>query len=170
MPTTIQPKQTNGTKPAYTPPSPPPRRPRDSDNSGYWAAFSLLLGMLVVVIGAVAIWMGFSAHDARNDAKKAVSTAASMPGMDMSGMDMSGTGGSVLKSYAGQAPANADALAKAHVPMNAALPPIPAGPTAHVKRRRMDEREWVIGGFLRRERRRCMSLTRTSSSRPLTPR
>jgi nitrite reductase (NO-forming) len=49
-------------------------------------------------------------------------------------MDMSGgtTGGSELTSYAGQMPANADALAKGHIPMNATLPPAPAGPVAHV--------------------------------------
>jgi hypothetical protein len=60
----------NGAQP-YSPPPPPPRRRRESDNSGYWAAFSLLLGMLVVVLGFVAVWMGFSAHDARKDANKA---------------------------------------------------------------------------------------------------
>jgi nitrite reductase (NO-forming) len=123
----------NGAQP-YSPPPPPPRRRRESDNSGYWAAFSLLLGMLVVVLGFVAVWMGFSAHDARKDANKAANAAslgvASMPGMDMSAGP---TGGGELTSYAGQAPANADALAKQHVAMNATLPAAPAGPVAHVK-------------------------------------
>src|SRR5215216_5932870 len=86
MPATRERAQTNGAKPLTTStPPPPPRRPqRQSDNGGYWAAFSLLLGMLVVVLGSVAVWMGFSAHDARNDAKRAVTAANSMPGMDMS--------------------------------------------------------------------------------------
>jgi hypothetical protein len=92
--------------------------------------------MLVVVLGSVAVWMAFSAHDARNDAKKAASGASmgSMPGIDMSNMNMSAgaTGGGELVSWAGQAPANADALAKRHVPMNATLPPAPAGPVARV--------------------------------------
>ena len=88
---------------------------------------------MVVVIGTVAIWMGFSARDARNDAKKAASGAASVAGAtSMPGMDMSGTGGD-LTSYAGQTPANADALAKKHVAMSAALPPAPAGPVARVR-------------------------------------
>jgi nitrite reductase (NO-forming) len=130
MPATIERTHTNGTQATYIPPPRPPRQPRSSDNSGYWAAFSLLLGMLVVVIGTVAIWMGFSAHDARNDAKKAASAAGST-GTSMPGMDMSGTG-SELTSYAGQAPANAEALAKKHVAMNAALPPAPAGAVARV--------------------------------------
>ena len=133
MPATTERRQANGTRPTYTPPPQPPRRSRSNDNSGYWAAFSLLLGILVVVIGTVAIWMGFSARDARNDAKKAASGAGSVSGAtSMPGMDMSGTGGD-LTSYAGQTPANADALAKKHVAMNAALPPAPAGPVARVR-------------------------------------
>jgi nitrite reductase (NO-forming) len=122
----------NGAQP-YAPPPPPPRRRRESDNSGYWAAFSLLLGMLVVVLGFVAVWMGFSAHDARKDANEAAK-AVSMPGMDMSGMNMSAgaTGTGDLVSYAGQAPANADLLAKKHVAMDATLPRVPAGPVAKV--------------------------------------
>jgi nitrite reductase (NO-forming) len=132
MPATIERPYANGTPPVYTPPPRPPRERRSSDNSGYWAAFSLLLGILVVVIGTVAIWMGFSARDARNDAKKAASTAGSASTMgSMPGMDMSGTG-SELTSYAGQAPANAEALAQKHRAMNAALPPVPAGPVARV--------------------------------------
>jgi nitrite reductase (NO-forming) len=134
MPTTIERRQSDGVIPApvSSPPPSPPRRRRDSDNSGYWAAFSLLLGLLVVVLGFVAVWMGFSAHDARKDANKAakaVSTGGSMPGMDMSGGP---TGGGELTSYAGQAPANADALAKKHAAMDATLPPVPPGPVAHV--------------------------------------
>src|SRR5262249_22164894 len=132
MPSTLEQPRTNS-RPTQSPPPPPPRRTqRKGDNSGYWAAFSLLLGMLVVVLGFVAVWMGFSAHDARKDANKAaaaVATGGSTPGMDMSG---GVTGGSELTSYAGQAPANADALAKRHVPMSAALPPAPAGPVARV--------------------------------------
>lgn len=133
MPATIERRDTNTTPTTFTPPPRPPRQTRN-DNSGYWAAFALLLGMLVVVVGTVAIWMGFSAHDARNDAKKAATAAGSMPGMDMSGMNMSGgpTGGGELTSYAGQAPANADVLAKQHVPMNATLPPTQPGPVAKV--------------------------------------
>ena len=133
MPATTERRLANGTRPTYTQPPQPPRRSRSNDNSGYWAAFSLLLGILVVVIGTVAIWMGFSARDARNDAKKAASGAASVAGAtSMPGMDMSGTGGD-LTSYAGQTPANADALAKKHVAMSAALPPAPAGPVARVR-------------------------------------
>jgi nitrite reductase (NO-forming) len=132
MPATRERLQTNSAQPAVTYSAPPPPRSprRQSDNSGYWAAFSLLLGMLVVALGTVAIWMGFSAHDARKDANKAASAVAS--GNSMPGMDMSGGATGDLPSYAGQAPANADVLAKKHVAMNAVLPPAPAGPVARV--------------------------------------
>src|SRR5215208_1100794 len=127
MPTTLERPQVNG-RTASTPP--PPRRSRGSaDNGGYWGAFALLLGLLVVVLGFVAVWMGFSAHDARKDANKAANAVAS--GNPMPGMDMSGSGDS--QSFAGQAPANATALAKKHLAMDASLPPTPAGPVARVK-------------------------------------
>jgi hypothetical protein len=66
----------------------------------------------------------------RRQRSKAVATGGSMPGMDMSGGT---TGSSELTSYAGQTPTNADAMAKSHVPMNATLPPVSAGPVAHVR-------------------------------------
>jgi nitrite reductase (NO-forming) len=133
MPATRERLQTNGAQPtASHPVPPPPRSPRrQSENSGYWAAFSLLLGMLVVALGTVAIWMGFSAHDARKDANKAARAVAS--GNSMPGMDMSGGVTGDLTSFAGQAPANADVLAKKHTAMNAVLPPAPAGPVARVQ-------------------------------------
>jgi nitrite reductase (NO-forming) len=53
----------------------------------------------------------------------------SMPGMDM-GATSSAT--NALDSYAGAAPANADALAAAHVPYSATLPATPPGPVADV--------------------------------------
>jgi hypothetical protein len=139
MPATVErPQITNGTHqdPIEHHVPPPPRRPsRTSDNGGYWAAFALLLGFLVVVLGFVAVWMGFSAHDARKDANKAlnaVSSGTAMPGMDMST-------GNDLQSFAGQGPDNAVVLAKKHVAMNATLPPAPVGPVAHVKLVLVDE-------------------------------
>jgi len=114
---------------------PPPRRPSSkSDNGGYWAAVALLLGLLVPVLGFVAIWMGFSAHDARKDANRAAQAVSG--GGAVSAMDHSATnlgGGTDLRSFAGQGPANAAALAEKHVAMDATLPPAPAGPVARVK-------------------------------------
>jgi nitrite reductase (NO-forming) len=50
----------------------------------------------------------------------------------MPGMDMSATSGAGLTSYAGAAPANADAIAAAHEAFPAALPPVAAGAVADV--------------------------------------
>ena len=100
-----------------------------SDNGGYWAALALVLGLLVPVLGFVAIWMGFSAHDARKDANKAVkavSSGSAMPRMNTSGAND-------LQSFSGQSPANADVFAKKHAAMDATLPPAPLGPVARVK-------------------------------------
>ena len=126
MSTTLERPRVNGARASASPP--PPARPprRDSGNGGYWAAFALLLGFLVPVLGGIAVWMGVSAHDARDDAQKAAAAA----GGSMAGMNMSG--GNDLTSFAGQGPTNAEALAKAHVPMDATLPPAPAGPVARV--------------------------------------
>jgi nitrite reductase (NO-forming) len=158
MPATVDRPRSNGATPTSTssPPRPPLRSERRTDNGGYWAAFSLLLGMLVVALGTVAVWMGFSAHDASKDAKKAAATAASggsMPRMDMSG---SSAGAGELTSYAGQGPANAAALAQKHAAMNATLPPAPAGSVAHVRLVLVDKtitiapgieyRSWVFSG------------------------
>src|SRR6476659_10207277 len=106
------------------------RRPQPvGDNGGYWAALALILGLLVPVLGFVAVCMGFSAHDARKDANKAATAVSS--GSAMAGMDMSGGGG--LQSFAGEAPINAAVLAKKHVAMDATLPPAPSGPVARVE-------------------------------------
>jgi FtsP/CotA-like multicopper oxidase with cupredoxin domain len=90
---------------------------------------SLLLGLLVAILGFVVLMMWLDARDARDDANQAkVSTTDSMAGMP--GMTASL---GALTSFAGAAPANADALAAAHKPFPATLPGVPAGPVANVK-------------------------------------
>jgi nitrite reductase (NO-forming) len=82
------------------------------------------------VLGFFALLMWVDALNARDDARKAAAqaqTAAAMPGMDMSA-----TSGAGLHSYAGASPANADAIAAAHKPFPATLPPVAAGPVADV--------------------------------------
>jgi nitrite reductase (NO-forming) len=86
------------------------------------------------VVSVFGILMWSDAQSARDDAERAASSVGSMPA-DMPGMDMGASSSSTagtLQSYAGAAPANADALAKAHAPFPAALPAVPAGPVAHV--------------------------------------
>jgi nitrite reductase (NO-forming) len=127
MSTTLEQPRVNGT--SQLPPS--PQAPQtDGGGGGFWAAFALLLGFLVVVLGAVAVWMGVSAHHARADANRAVKAVSNGTG-SMAGMPGM-AGGNDLTSFAGQGPANADVLAKKHTPMSAELPPAPAGPVARV--------------------------------------
>ena len=76
--------------------------------------------------------MWLDSHNAKNAANRAADRAASaqsMPGIDMSS---STTASSGLTSYAGAAPANADALSAAHKAFPATLPAAPAGPVADV--------------------------------------
>jgi nitrite reductase (NO-forming) len=108
---------------------------RGSNAPGLWAVLSLMLGTLVAILGFFALLMWVDAHHAKDAANRAAAkvaaggnSTAGMPGTDMSG---TGTAGS-LTSYAGAAPANADALAVAHKPFPAALPAAPAGPVANV--------------------------------------
>ena len=107
-----------------------------SDSEALWGAAALLLGLLVAVLGFVALMMWIDARNARDDAQRttAAQTAttagmAGMPGMTGSSAATAGA----LTSYAGAAPANADELAAAHKPYSAVLPPAQAGPVADVR-------------------------------------
>ena len=94
---------------------------------------ALFLGLAVVVVGIVAVWMGISAQDARNDARAAASAApaaTTAPGMAMPAS--SAEGARPTASFAGIAPANADALAAAHAAYPAALPATTPGPVLSV--------------------------------------
>jgi len=108
---------------------------RDSGGAGMgWAAIALLLGIAVSVVSVFGVLMWSDANNARHDAKRAAANASSsaamadMPGMSTGSSATTGT----LQSYAGAAPANADALAAAHKAYPAELPAAPAGAVAHV--------------------------------------
>jgi len=104
----------------------------DSNKEALLGVLSLLLGVLVAVLGFVALMMWLDARDARHDANTPAASA-STGGVATAGMDTSSTADNgPLTSYAGAAPANADALAAAHKPYPAALPAAQAGPVAHV--------------------------------------
>ena len=119
---------------SHTPTLPAARRAKRGSDPGMWAVVSLLLGLLVGVLGFVAVAMWSDARDARHSANASqaatANDSASMPGMDMSAQ--SAAAPSELQSYAGAAPTNAAAIAAAHKPYPAALPAIPAGPVANV--------------------------------------
>ena len=119
---------------SHTPTLPAARRAKRGSDPGMWAVVSLLLGLLVGVLGFVAVAMWSDARDARHSANASqaatANDSASMPGMDMSAQAAAAP--SELQSYAGAAPTNAAAIAAAHKPYPAALPAIPAGPVANV--------------------------------------
>jgi FtsP/CotA-like multicopper oxidase with cupredoxin domain len=118
------------------------QRPAETSTGAFFMVATILLGLLVGLAAMFAVLMWADAHKARDDARKAAKTSAaqshSMPGMDMAGMTMPGmttgssTGAGALTSYAGAAPENADALAAAHKPFPADVPPAPPGPIANV--------------------------------------
>src|SRR6185312_5526391 len=90
--------------------------------------------ILVAVLGVFAVMMWLDAHNAKNAADRAANKAAGGSQQSMAGMPgMSGSGAAgSMTSYAGAAPSNAEALATAHKPFPAAMPPVPAGPIADV--------------------------------------
>jgi nitrite reductase (NO-forming) len=100
--------------------------------------FALFAGLAVGVMIPVGIWLAVSAQHASDDAQAAAAKVAnsssgaamSMPGMAHGAAAARGTYAS--PSFAGVAPANADALAMAHRAAPAALPAAPPGPVAHV--------------------------------------
>src|SRR5262249_14971372 len=112
---------------------------KQSNSPGLWAVVSVLLGILVALLGFFALLMWVAAHQANDAATRAAdkaanadSSMANMPGMSTPAPAAASTGLGELTSYAGAAPANADALAAAHKPFPAALPAAPAGPIANV--------------------------------------
>ena len=114
---------------------PVPTKARTEPSDALWGVVSLLLGLLVAILGFFALMMWVDAHNAKDAANRAAASVsgsdgmAGMPGM-AAGTDAPATSG--LQSYAGAAPANADALAAAHKPFPADLPAAPAGPIANV--------------------------------------
>jgi FtsP/CotA-like multicopper oxidase with cupredoxin domain len=105
-----------------------PAASRPAGPVGFYAAVSLLLGLLVGVLAPVAILLWLDARDARNDAKHAVARQGAATSFDVHAHATAAG----LESYAGAAPANAEALAKAHKAFPAALPAAQAGPVANV--------------------------------------
>ena len=114
---------------------PVPTKAQAEPSDALWGVVSLLLGLLVAILGFFALMMWIDAHNAKDAANRAAASVsgsdgmAGMPGM-AAGTDAPASSG--LQSYAGAAPANADALAAAHKPFPADLPAAPAGPIANV--------------------------------------
>jgi nitrite reductase (NO-forming) len=96
-------------------------RPPKEDSGILAKVVALFLGILVAVLGLLALLMWADARDARSDAD----AAAAVAGDHNTALP--------LNSFAGQVPENADELATAHQPYDAALPAIPAGDLVKVQ-------------------------------------
>jgi nitrite reductase (NO-forming) len=106
--------------------------PTPARGDSAYKLLAVFLGLVVCIMGFFGLWLALSAQHARDDANRAAqsaTTATSMPGMDMS---TAVAGGRATPSYAGVAPANADAIALRHAAVPAELAPAPAGPVAAV--------------------------------------
>ena len=101
----------------------------ETASSAFFALACIGLGFLVVALAFFAALMWSDANGARNAADRAAAKAGSGNSMPMPAQ----TAVSDLKSFAGAAPVNADALASAHKAFPAELPAAPAGAVADVK-------------------------------------
>jgi nitrite reductase (NO-forming) len=98
-------------------------RRQESDSSGFYKAFALLLGLAVGVLSFVALMMWADARESR----------AAAPAAEVSTQDHAEhTSALPLNSFAGIVPSDAQALAEAHKANDATLPPIQAGNLAKV--------------------------------------
>ena len=111
---------------------------RGESGTGY-KLLALFLGLVVCIMGTFGLWLALSAQHARDDARQAAENArvaqpAATGTGSMAGMSHGTTAaaGYATPSFAGVAPANADALATAHKAFPAELPAAPAGPVAAV--------------------------------------
>jgi nitrite reductase (NO-forming) len=111
----------------------PAPAPQHGDAGTALKLLSLFLGLVVVIMGSFGLWLALSAQHASDDAHRAATSAATAtPAASMPGMPTTAAAGRATPSFAGAAPANADALATAHAAYPAELPAAPAGTVANV--------------------------------------
>jgi nitrite reductase (NO-forming) len=110
--------------------TPTHHRQVDADSGVFTGVAALLLGLLVAVLGVFALLLWADARDARDDAR----SAASEPSASASAHSHDEHNTSLpLASFAGQVPENAQALAEAHEPYDATLPPLQSGEVVKVR-------------------------------------
>jgi nitrite reductase (NO-forming) len=101
--------------------------------------FALFAGVAISLMIPVGLWLAVSAQDAKHDAAEIRTALAQAPAAKagtgaMAGMSSasSAQGARATASFAGIAPANADAIAMQHAAYPAELPAAPAGAVARV--------------------------------------
>ena len=108
----------------------------ETDRSVLLKLFALFAGITIPVVMLIGLWLAVSAQNARDDARQAATTArnaSSMPGMAVPSTRATAHGAVASASFAGVAPANADALAMAHAAFPATLPAASVGAFANVR-------------------------------------
>jgi nitrite reductase (NO-forming) len=97
-----------------------------------WKVFAVFAGFLIPFVIVIGAWLAISAHNASNRASQAAASAKAADTSSSSSSASTSAGALATPSFAGIAPANADAIAMRHAAFPAALPAAPAGPVAHV--------------------------------------
>jgi nitrite reductase (NO-forming) len=100
----------------------------DPGRSVGWKVFAVFAGFLIPFVIVIGAWLAISAHNASDQARQAA--AAAKTATPATAAPTVGT--LPTPSFAGIAPANADAIAMKHAAFPAALPAAPAGSVAHV--------------------------------------
>jgi len=102
---------------------------RDREHITAWKVFAVFAGFLIPFVIAIGAWLAVSAHNASDQARNAAAAAKAAKPAPTAAPSV---GTLPTPSFAGIAPANADAIAMKHAAFPAALPAAPAGPVAHV--------------------------------------
>jgi hypothetical protein len=101
-------------------------RSPESDSGVFFKAAATLLGLLVGMLGLVAVLMWTSAEEAKDEAARAAAGAAAPAAVSHD------HGAAAAQSFAGRVPKNAEQIAAAHRPFPAQLPAVRPGSTVHV--------------------------------------
>ncbi|HXF99106.1 MAG TPA: multicopper oxidase domain-containing protein [Gaiellaceae bacterium] len=108
-------------------PQPTYHPPAESESGAFYKVAALLLGILVGVAGFLALLAWADARQARDEAKAAAAEAEAGAAVHREHATALPLG-----SFAGRVGANPEALAKAHKPYDATLPPLQAGEVVKV--------------------------------------
>jgi len=98
-----------------------------------WRVFAVFAGFLIPFVIVIGASLAISAHNASNQATQAAASAEAANSSSSSSSASTSAGTVPTPSFAGIAPANADAIAMRHAAFPAAMPAAPAGPVAHVR-------------------------------------
>jgi len=98
-----------------------------------WKVFAVFAGFLIPFVIVIGAWLAISAHNASNQATQAAASTEAASTSSSSSSASTSAGTVPTPSFAGIAPANADAIAMRHAAFPAAMPAAPAGPVAHVR-------------------------------------